>query len=108
MVAVIQFVFAALPWILCGIAVAVICAGMSRKKSKEEEKALEKRMALGTSLGLLFGVALNSLGLWENDGIGIALGPLWGMALATLYRKGSPEEMGKGAPVCSREEDKIG
>ena len=67
MVAVIQFIFAARPWILCGIAVAVICAGMSRKKSKEEEKALEKRMALGTSLGLLFGVALDEVPILQYD-----------------------------------------
>ncbi|MGM9567509.1 MAG: hypothetical protein ACI3W6_04965 [Clostridia bacterium] len=108
MVAVIQFLSAALPWILCGIAVAVICVGMNRKKSKEKEEALEKRMALGTSLGLLFGVALNSLGLWENGGIGIALGPLWGMALATLYRDGVSEEKGKGTSLYSRDEDKSG
>ena len=49
-------------------------------------------MALGTALGLLFGVALNGLGLWENDGIGFALGPLWGMALATLWRDGDDSD----------------
>ena len=36
------------------------------------------------SLGLLLGVALDACGLWENHSIGLALGPLWGMALATL------------------------
>ena len=41
-------------------------------------------MALGMALGLLLGVALNGTGLWENHGLGLALGPLWGMALATL------------------------
>ena len=92
MVAVIQFILAAFPWILCGIAVAVICVGMNRKKTKENEETLEKRMALGTALGLLFGVALNGLGLWENDGIGFALGPLWGMALATLWRDGDDSD----------------
>ena len=86
MLAVMEFVSAALPWILCGVAVAVICVGMGREKTKERGEALEKRMALGTALGLLFGVALNGLGLWGNDGLGFALGPLWGMALATLWR----------------------
>ena len=86
MLAVMEFISAALPWILCGVAVAVICAGMGRKRTKEKGEALEKRMALGTALGLLFGVALNGLGLWDNDGLGFALGPLWGMALATLWR----------------------
>ena len=33
---------------------------------------------------LLLGVALNSCGLWENHALGLALGPLWGMDLASL------------------------
>ena len=37
------------------------------------------------SLGLLLGVALNGAGLWENHGLGLALGALWGMALAVLF-----------------------
>lgn len=89
-----DFILAALPWVLCGIAVAIICAKMGHRKTKEEEKALETRMALGMALGLLFGVALNSVGLWENYGLGLALGPLWGMALATLFQ--SREDSGKG------------
>lgn len=84
-----DFILAALPWVLCGIAVAIICAGMGRGKTKENEKALEKSMALGMSLGLLFGVALNGTGLWENHALGFALGPLWGMALATLFQGGN-------------------
>ena len=60
-----DFVLAALPWILAGI-------------------ALEERMAIGTALGLMAGVALNYCGLWESHALGLALGPLWGMALATL------------------------
>ena len=47
-------------------------------------------MAAGMALGLLWGVALNSLNLWENHALGFAIGPLWGMALATLWRE--PEE----------------
>ena len=36
------------------------------------------------SLGLLLGLALNGCSLWESHAIGLALGPLWGMALAML------------------------
>ncbi len=79
-----DFVLAALPWILAGIAVAILCAGMGTRRAKENSKALEERMAIGTSLGLLAGVALNYCGLWESHALGLALGPLWGMALATL------------------------
>lgn len=79
-----DFVLAALPWILAGIAVAILCAGMGTRRAKENSKALEERMAIGTSLSLLAGVALNYCGLWESHALGLALGPLWGMALATL------------------------
>ena len=83
----VDFILAALPFVLCGLAVAIICAGMADKKSKTNEKELEKSMALGMSLGLLLGVALNGIGFWENHALGLALGPLWGMALATLFYK---------------------
>ena len=79
-----DFVLAALPWVLAGIAVAILCAGMGTRKAKENSKALEVRMAIGTALGLMAGVALNYCGLWESHALGLALGPLWGMALTTL------------------------
>ena len=80
-----DFVLAALPWIFAGLAVAIICAGMGTQKSEKTEKEREQHIAIGLSLGLLFGVALNGCGLWDNHAIGFALGPLWGMALATLF-----------------------
>ena len=75
-----DFVLAALPWVLAGLAVAILCAKGSRRKSS----ATEQRIALGMSLGLLLGLALNGCGLWESHAIGLALGPLWGMTLAML------------------------
>ena len=80
-----DFILAALPWVLCGIAVAIICAGLGSWKTKKKDAASEQRIALGMSLGLLLGVALNGAGLWENHGLGLALGALWGMALAVLF-----------------------
>lgn len=74
-----DFLLAALPWVLAGVAVAILCAGSSRKREKDDE-----RIAAGMSLGLLLGLALNGCGLWESHAVGLALGPLWGMALATL------------------------
>lgn len=82
-----DFVLAALPWILAGLAVAIICAGMETRKSEKKEKETERHIAIGLSLGLFWGVALNGCGLWDNHTIGFALGPLWGMALATLFDK---------------------
>ena len=87
-----DFVLAALPWILAGIAVALLCAGMGTRKAKENSKALEERMAVGTALGLMAGVALNYCGLWESHALGLTLGPLWSMALATLSLGKSGED----------------
>ena len=88
-----DFVLAALPWVLCGVAVAIICSRMGRREEKKSGK-LDQRIAIGLALGLMFGPALNSIGLWENHGIGLALGPLWGMALALLFdnKKSTDEE----------------
>ena len=87
-----DFVLAALPWVLAGIAVAILCAGMGTRRARENSKALEERMAVGTALGLMAGVALNYCGLWESHALGLALGPLWGMALATLSLGKSGED----------------
>ena len=50
------------------------------------------RIATGAGFGLLFGVVLNSVGLWESNVIGLALGPLWGMALASLFKSKEKSE----------------
>ena len=42
--------------------------------------------------GLLFGVMLNGCGLWEDHALGIAIGPLWGMAIAAMDGRGRPKE----------------
>lgn len=53
-----DFLLAALPWVLAGVAVAILCAGNSRKREKDDE-----RIAIGMCLGLLLGMALNGCGL---------------------------------------------
>lgn len=78
-----EFVIAALPWILCGLAVAILCARLGGRDGNTGKK-LDQSMATGAALGLLLGVALNGCGLWENHALGFSLGPLWGMALASL------------------------
>ena len=74
-----DFLLAALPWVLAGTAVVILCAGNGRKQEKDDE-----RIAIGMCRGRLLGMLLNGCGLWENHAIGLALGPLWGMALANL------------------------
>ena len=77
-----DFIAAALPWVLCALAVALLCARLG--KASGQSRRLDQSMATGAALGLLLGVALNGCGLWENHALGLALGPLWGMALASL------------------------
>lgn len=78
-----EFVFAALPWVLAGIAVAIICAGMDGKQSKEKEEKMEEHIAFGAGLGLLASMVIGLCEISDNTLI-LVLGPLWGMALATI------------------------
>lgn len=81
----IRFVLSALPFVLTGLAIAIICACCAgKKKTSKEESSLEKAMTIGMLLGLGFGGMLNNVNLWESHFLGLALGPLWGMALAAL------------------------
>lgn len=85
-----DFITAALPWVICGISVAIICVRIGKG---EKKKGSKNRIALGMALGLMASPVLNSFGLWENHGLGIALGPLWGMALSLLtYKEVAPDE----------------
>lgn len=77
------FVTAALPLVMMGIALAIVAAHGGVKKGRNQDT----HMALGAGLGLILGVALNGCGLWTDYAIGIALGPLWGMALACVFGK---------------------
>lgn len=78
-----EFVFAALPFVLAGIAVAIICAGMDGKQLKEKEEKMEEHIAFGAGLGLLASMVIGLCEISDNTLI-LVLGPLWGMALATL------------------------
>lgn len=77
-----EFISAALPWIMMGLALAILAANHGLENQEDEKRGA--RIAAGAGLGLIFGVALNSCGLWENHALGLAMGPLWGMALASL------------------------
>lgn len=87
-----EFAAAALPWVLAGIAVAVICVCFSKtkrtkdqkewEKERKKERKLETRMAVGMLLGLLVGAGISAMNLFDNAGTAYALGSLWGMAIA--------------------------
>ena len=80
-----EFTTAALPWVLAGIAIALICASFSKtkrtKKQEEWEKERKRERKLETRMA---GVAVSKLDLFENGGIAYALGSLWGMAIAAV------------------------
>lgn len=79
----IEFVFVALPLVIAGVAVAIICAGLNNNNSKEKEKNMEKYIAVGAGLGLIANGMLQFSNIWDNP-LGFATGPLVGMAIATI------------------------
>ena len=79
-----EFLFSALPFVLEGIALAILAANYQVGKQKDGK--FKQHIAMGAGFGLLLGVALNNCGLWENHILGIILGPLWGMAVSTTPR----------------------
>ena len=85
-----EFMFAALPWVLMGLALAVLAANHITKKQKHEKQGTY--IALGAGLGLLLGAVLNSCGLWADQALGYAMGPLLGMAAASLIPEKDQEK----------------
>ena len=68
----------------------LLCAGLLLWQWRNIDP--KKKFAIGAALGLLFGVMLNGCGLWEDHALGIAAGPLWGMAIAAMDGRGRPKE----------------
>ncbi len=65
---------------------------IGRQEGRRGQRPYDERIAVGAALGLLFGVMLNGCGLWEDHALGIAIGPLWGMAIAAMDGRGRPKE----------------
>lgn len=77
-----EFILAALPLVLMGLALAVLAASHMAEKQGAH-------IATGAGLGLILGMALNGCGLWESHLPGLALGPLLGIC---LFRGGKSNE----------------
>ena len=75
---------------VCWIALAVLAVSHMMEMQKDEKR--ETHIAFGAGFGLLLGVTLNSCGLWENHLLGFALGPLWGMIVASLISRKEKEK----------------
>ena len=78
-----DFIFAALPFVIIGICVAIICA-----KFKEEKKTY---CSEGMALGMCFGVAIGT-SFGNNTGIGLTLGMLAGLVIGSLIEKKDKDE----------------
>ena len=78
-----DFITAALPWVMMGLALAVLAASYAREKKEDQKKRNELQLG-GMALGMLLGVALGTTGLLENYSLGISLGALWGLVIGTV------------------------
>ena len=77
-----DFITAALPWVMMGLALAVLAASYAREKKEDQKKRNELQLG-GMALGMLLGVALGTTGLLESHALGISLGALWGLVIGT-------------------------
>ena len=84
MEAVLDFLRAALPWIVMGLLLAVFFARSAGKEKKEEQP--DNYGTTGMCLGMCFGTAIGTA-LGNNTGIGISLGMLLGLAVGSSIKK---------------------
>lgn len=79
-----EFIKAALPWVLLGLALAFFAVNSA--KEKDEGKGKKNRdMARNMALGILIGVVLGLLGVLDYA-TGISIGALWGIILGNNKR----------------------
>ena len=79
-----EFLNAALPWILVGVAIAITTVGYVKEQERERKEL--KRLQLGSmSLGLILGVTINSMDLisWDHSLV-LSICTLWGLAIGTI------------------------
>ena len=89
MEAIIDFLRAALPWIVIGLLLAVYFAGRVGKEKKEDQP--DNYGTTGMSLGMCFGTAIG-IALGNNTGIGISIGMLLGLVIGSHIKKGGSNE----------------
>lgn len=75
-----EFIFAALPFIIIGICLAIIFANY--KKEKDEKNYLAEGMCFGMCAGVVFSSVLHI-----NMGLGTSMGVLIGETIGILIKK---------------------
>lgn len=79
-----DFIFAAMPWILVGVAIAITAVGYA-KEQKKERKEQKRLQLIFMSLGLILGVAINGMDLISCDhSLVLSICTLWGLAIGTF------------------------
>jgi len=76
-----EFLLAALPFILCGLAIIVIL--MNTKKQTSKDNYLAEGMCLGLAFGSMIGALFPS-----QLGLCLSLGMLIGEAIGSCFKKG--------------------
>lgn len=83
--AILEFVHAALPWAILGVAAAVLC--VRRGGQQKQEKSRQDYSGEGMCLGVGLATALDGT---EHLGLGLSLGMLAGMAIGACVEKPHP------------------
>ena len=83
-----EFIKAALPWVVMGVVIAIFAAQNSNRKKATDKgkKKQESYMNEGMCVGLCLGVCIASAGVWDM-GIGISLGLCAGLLIGSLVKK---------------------
>lgn len=83
-----DFIKAALPWVVMGVVIAIFAAQNSKRKKAmgKDKKKQESYINEGMCVGLCLGVCIASAGVWDM-GIGISLGLCAGLLIGSLVKK---------------------
>ena len=79
-----DFIMAAVPLVVTGIALAVFFAGRAEKKNKQEKENGYESM--GMSLGMCFGAAVGAM-FPEYIGVTLSMGMLVGLVIGMCFGK---------------------
>lgn len=77
-----DFILAALPWILIGIAIAIICVSMNTHNVGKTKNYLTE----GLCIGICFGLTL-SFAIFISQALGTSLGMLLGVTIGIMIKK---------------------
>jgi len=78
-----NFIYAASPWVIIGMAVVALVASRAKRKDNDEKK--DNYMTEGMCIGICLGVALSSSGI--DQSLGISLGMLIGEIIGMNIKK---------------------